>query len=74
MSCRHHVHYAGDFHVLWLGELAEDGLELRALDKTGQLEVVLGAVLHISVGVPRVLNEITTPDTLLDRLPLILRG
>lgn len=55
MSSRHHVHYAGDFHVLRLGELAEDGLELRALDKTGQLEVVLGAVLHISVSVPGVL-------------------
>lgn len=66
------VHNAGDLHELRLGELAEDGLELGALDETGQLEVVLGAVLHVCVRVAGVIDQIAAPDGLLDGESLTL--
>ena len=66
------VHNAGDLHELRLGELAEDGLELGALDETGQLEVVLGTVLHVCVRVPGVIDQIAAPDGLLDGESLAL--
>ena len=66
------VHNASDLHELRLGELAEDGLELGALDETGQLEVVLGAVLHVCVRVAGVIDQIAAPDGLLDGESLTL--
>ena len=59
------VHDAGDLHVFGLGELSEDGLQLATLNQTGQLEVVLRAVLHLCVGVPRVLDQVAAPHALL---------
>ena len=45
MSLCDNIHDSGDLHELRLSEFAEDGLELRPLDKTCQLEVILSAVL-----------------------------
>ena len=66
------VHDAGDLHELRLGELAENGLKLGALDQTCQLEVVLGAVLHVGICVPSVIDQVAAPDRLLDRKSLAL--
>ena len=62
---RNVVHDAGDFHELGLCEFSKDGLEFRPLNKAGQLKIILGTVLHISVSVTGVLYQVTRPDTLL---------
>ena len=65
MSLCDNVHDSGDFHELGLGEFAEDGLELRPLDKACQLEVVLSAVLQVAVSVAGVLDKVSCPHALL---------
>ena len=59
------VHDAGDLKVLGLRELSQDGLQLRSLDQTCKLEVVLSAILQIAVDVARVVNQVASPHTLL---------
>lgn len=56
------VHDACDLHEFRLGELAQNRLKLGALDQTGQLEVVLRAVLHVGVCVPGVIDQVAAPD------------
>ena len=69
-----HVHDSGDLHELGLRELPQDGLQLRPLDQTGQLEVVLGAVFHVRVGVASIIDQVATPHALLDADTLTLIG
>ena len=69
-----HVHNSGDFHELGLGKLPQDGLQLRALDQTGQLEVILGTMFHVCVRVASIINQVATPDALLDANTLTLIG
>ena len=59
------VHDAGDLEVLGLRELSQDGLQLRSLDQTCKLEVVLSAILQIAVDVARVVDQVASPHTLL---------
>ena len=59
------VHDAGDLKVLRLRELPQDGLQLRSLDQTCKLEVVLSAILQIAVDVARVVDQVASPHTLL---------
>jgi len=59
------VHDARHFEELWLRELAQNSLQLGPLNQTGQLEVVLGAVLKIAVLIPCVLHEVSCPNGLL---------
>ena len=66
------IHDSGNLHELRLGELAEDGLEFWTLDQTCQLEVVLGAVLHVRIRVARVINQVPAPYRLLNRESLAL--
>ena len=65
MSLCDDVHDPGDLHELRLSEFAKDGLELRTLDETCQLEVVLSTVLQIAVSVASVLNKVPCPHALL---------
>ena len=62
----YHVHNSGDFHEFGLREFPQDGLKLRPLDQTGQLEVVLGAVFHVCVCVASIIDQVATPHALLD--------
>ena len=66
------VHDAGDLHEFGLSELAKDGLKFRALDQACELEVILGAVLHVRVSVASVIDQITAPNRLLNRKSLTL--
>ena len=65
MSLCDNVHDPGDLHELRLSEFAKDGLELRTLDETCQLEVVLSAVLQITVSVAGIFNKVSCPHALL---------
>ena len=69
-----HIHNPGYLHELGLSEFPQDGLQFRALYKTGQLEVILGAVLHVCVCVSRILDQVAAPYALLDPDTLILIG
>ena len=67
MLLSYSVHDAGDLKELRLGEFAQNCLQLRTLDQTRQLEVVLGTVLKVAVLVTRVLDQIPGPHALLAR-------
>ena len=46
-------------------EFAENRLQLRPLDQTGQLEVILSTALQIRVFVPCLFDQVTGPHRLL---------